>query len=144
MRLSSPLIRLIAAGALVIAAVSPGYFTFLAHPLAQSRAQFATIIDKPAPGMTDFLSSVRARTRPGDRIAIVILSTDWEPYSYVYFRAVYQLSGRRVIPVVDDRSVVHPERLREATYVAAWGARFRSDEFTTVWSGDGGSLARRR
>lgn len=144
MRFTSTLVRLIAAGALVIAAMSPEYLRFLAQPLAQSRAQFAAIIDKPAPGMADFLTAVRARTQAGDRIAIVILSSDWELYSYVYFRAVYQLSGRRVIPVVDDRSVAHPERLREATYVAAWGARFRSDEFTTIWAGDGGSLARRR
>lgn len=138
-------VRLAAAAALVLTSVSPGYVRFLGQGLPDARAWFAMVVDRPGPGFSEFLSRVRMKTQPGDSIALVVPTRDWDKgYSYAYFRASYVLAGRRVVPVVDDHDRVQPGRLRDTRWVAAWGARFVSEEFVTIWSGSGGSLARRR
>lgn len=76
------------------------------------------------PDYPAFLDAVRAQTKPGDTITLVVPKMKWdEGYSYAYYRASYFLAGRRVLPLVLDHDVPHPENLAAAQYVAAWGAR---------------------
>src|SRR5216683_5070658 len=89
------------------------------QPMAMA---FATRADRIFPGYVEFLADVRAHTRNGDSIAVMVPSRSWERgYSYAYYRASYLLAGREILPLVDrtDRPVA--QNFRSAKYVAAWG-----------------------
>jgi len=96
--------------------------------LAAVREVIAQIPDRAAPEYPHFLDGVRARTPDGATIAIVMPR---QPYGY--YRASYFLTGRTVIPVIDER----------AGYVAQWPGAATPADFTVVWSGYGGVLAKR-
>jgi hypothetical protein len=91
-----------------------------------------------------FLEGVRAHTRPGDAIAIVVPSLRWDDgYSYAYYRASYFLAGREVLPLADAKDRLHPENFRAARYVAVWRTELPARRYEVVWSGHGGVLLRR-
>ena len=90
-----------------------------------------------------FLQQVRAHTKDGDTIAVLVPALKWDDgYSYAYYRASYFLAGREVLPLItaDDRS--HPENLRAARYVAVWRRPANSGMGAMVWAGEGGVLLR--
>jgi len=104
----------------------------------------ATMPDSLWPQYPRFLDGVRAHTRPGDTIAIVVPSMGWDSgYSYAYYRASYFLSGREVLPLVDRQSKRIPENFRAARYVAAFGVQLRAPG-KVVWAGESGTLVRLR
>ncbi len=98
--------------------------------------------DRRTPDYVPFVEEVARRTKPNQSIAIVVPMRRWDGgYAYAYYRASYVLAGRRVIPIVDPDDRVHPERLREADFVAVWRVpRFAGPQ--EVWSGHGGALYR--
>lgn len=68
-----------------------------------------------------FLAEVARRTPPGASIAVYGPAGRFEPdYAFRYYRACYQLPGRRVIPLRDRDDGEHPERMADADYIAAW------------------------
>jgi hypothetical protein len=90
-----------------------------------------------------FLREVRAHTRSGDSVVIVVPMLKWDDgYSYAYYRASYFLAGREVLPLVtaDDRP--HPENLRAARYIAGWHMTRQPGLGEVVWEGEGGVLLR--
>jgi len=90
-----------------------------------------------------FLQQVRAHTRGGDSVVIVVPMLKWDDgYSYAYYRASYFLAGREVLPLVtaDDRP--HPENIRAARYIAGWHMRRQPGLGEVVWEGEGGVLLR--
>lgn len=90
-----------------------------------------------------FLAEVARRTRPGERIVIVVPIRYWRTgYGYAYYRASYFLAGRRAIPILDDDDRVRRERIQQADYVAAWRIPDLPG-FEAVWRGHGGALLRR-
>ena len=92
------------------------------------------------PEFMRFLGEVRARTGPGDTIAIVVPTFRWDGgYAYAYYRASYLLPGREVLPIMTplDRSV--PDNVARAKYVAWWGMEPRGTR-PVVWHGHGGTL----
>jgi hypothetical protein len=93
------------------------------------------------PDYPAFLEEVRARTRPGDSIAIVVPSMRWDSgYSYAYYRASYLLSGREVLPLVRPNDAAVPENFARAKYIAAWRRNVQDATRRVVWSGRGGAL----
>jgi hypothetical protein len=71
-----------------------------------------------------FLVEVHRRTPPGSSIAIEAPAPKFQPdYAYRYYRAVYRLPGRRVIPLKDADDRDHPERLAQADFVATWDGK---------------------
>jgi hypothetical protein len=75
-------------------------------------------------GYPQFLDSVRARTKRGDSIALVVPNAGWDRgYAYAYYRASYFLAGREVLPVLDRNDVAQPQNLARARYVATFGSR---------------------
>jgi hypothetical protein len=80
-----------------------------------------------------FLQRVRLQTRSGDQIA-VIFPPPHTGFSYAYWRANYDLAGRRVLPPPDVMYV------GSAEYVAAWHDGWSDPRFAPVWSGFGGTL----
>jgi hypothetical protein len=104
----------------------------------------ATLPDRLWPEYPRFLEGVRAHTRPGDAIAVVVPSMGWDSgYSYAFYRASYFLAGREVLPLVDRQSKRIPENFRAAQYVAAFGVRLRAPG-QVVWAGEGGTLVKLR
>lgn len=88
-----------------------------------------------------FLNEVRARTRDGDTIAIIVPRMRWDQgYSYAYYRASYFLAGRVVLPVDDERDQLHFENVRAAKYVAAWRNGAPNGRYHMVWAGNHGVL----
>jgi hypothetical protein len=108
-------------------------------PLAQAFNGYA---DRLWPQYPRFLEGVRAHTRPGDRVAVIVPSMQWDSgYSYAYYRASYFLTGREVLPLVLAEDVPHSENFRAAKYVAVWNAAPPPGE--VVWRGEGGVLLKR-
>lgn len=95
------------------------------------------------PYFPQFLEGVRANTKRGDTIALLVPAWTWDSgYSFAYYRASYFLAGRRVLPVVWRDDSRHPEHARGAKYVAAWQVRVDGGE--VVWRGSGGTLVKQR
>lgn len=107
------------------------------------REAITLVPDRGTPEYPRFLAEVRARTAPGDTIVIMVPRRWRSGYDYAFYRATYLLSGRSVIPLLDDRDKTYPERIATADFVAAWQTRFEAPAFTTVWQGHDGHLARR-
>ena len=108
------------------------------QPMAMA---FATRADRIFPGYVEFLADVRAHTRNGDSIAVMVPSRSWERgYSYAYYRASYFLTGREVLPLVrrDDSPI--PENFMRAKYIAVWRRGVKDSTRHVVWAGHGGVL----
>jgi hypothetical protein len=136
-------LSLIILAALVATRIEPRLLTV---PLR--RAQFAraytAFADRFWPEYPRFLEGVRAHTSPGDTIALVVPTFDWDRgYSYAYYRASYFRTGREVLPLSDRENHLQPANFRNARLIAAWRKPLPQAHFTVVWSGNGGVLLRR-
>ena len=110
-------------------------------PIASALASYP---DGTWPQFPRFLAEVRARTNPGDSIALIVPARRWEGgYSYAYYRASYFLAGREVLPVVNEQDEPIPQNLHGARYVAAIGVTLRVPA-DVIWQGEGCALLRLR
>src|SRR5258708_39215299 len=81
-----------------------------------------------------FLEGVRAHTKPGDRIAVVVPNMRWDDgYSYAYYRASYFLAGREVLPLRYRTDAPIPENLAKTEYLAVWNTP--APPVHVVWQG---------
>jgi hypothetical protein len=89
-----------------------------------------------------FLEGVRAHTKPGDTIAIIVPRMSWDNgYMYAYYRASYFLAGREVLPLLTETNQKLPQNFRAARYIAAYEMNLRMPA-EIVWQGEGGTLLR--
>ncbi|MGH9420855.1 MAG: hypothetical protein ACRD3J_12835 [Thermoanaerobaculia bacterium] len=110
-------------------------------PMAKTMASYP---EGRWPQFPRFMAEVRARTKAGDSIALVVPAREWDGgYSDAYYRASYLLAGREVLPVVNEQDEPVPQNLRSARYIAAIGVRFRLPA-EVIWQGEGGALLRLR
>jgi hypothetical protein len=89
---------------------------------------------------------VRARTKPGDVIAIATAApfTKWDRgYWYLYTRALYPLTGRVVLPLLDEHDRPRGDNLARANVIAAYRCDPHPPGFAVVWRGRDGELLRR-
>ncbi len=107
----------------------------------------ATLTELPyrrLPGLRRFLLEVRARTSPGDVVAIDAGLPSWERgYEYCYGRATYLLAGRLVLPLRDRVDRRLSENLAQATHVASYRSQVLPPGFSPVWRSADGVLLRR-
>jgi hypothetical protein len=90
-----------------------------------------------------FLEGVRAHTKTGDRIAVIVPNMQWDGgYSYAYYRASYFLTGREVLPLLYRTDAPIRENFGQAEYLAVWNAP--APQAHVVWQGNGGVLLSRR
>ena len=84
-----------------------------------------------------FLSMARMQTRPGKTVSIV-MPPPHSGFSYTYWRANYELSGRNVL--------LPPEHMHPAAadYVVVWGQEWQYPCFRVIWSGFGGAVLERQ
>lgn len=110
-------------------------------PIARNYAEMADAAWYP--DYPRFLEGVRAHTRPGDTIAILVPTPEWDPgYAYAYYRASYFLTGREVLPLMTAEDPLVVQNFRRAQWVAVWNQRVPPGE--RVWSEHRGVLVRRR
>ena len=128
--------------AIAVLAVDPPLVLLAFEDRAAREATLARRAD-PSPELAAFLTSVRARTKKGESVVLLLPARDWERYSRGYFRASYLLAGRTVLPVLTKEGTVARENLARADYIAAWRVRYAGDG-SLVWQGHGGTLVRRR
>jgi hypothetical protein len=100
--------------------------------------------DRAWPDYPVFLEGVRAHTKPGDTIALIVPAMGWETgYSYAYYRASYFIAGREVLPIVTPDNARLPQNFRGAKYIAVFGVGLRTPA-DVVWRGGRGALLRLR
>jgi hypothetical protein len=110
-------------------------------PLARALDGF---YDRQWPQYPRFLADIRAHTKPGDTITVIVPAMGWDDgYSYAFYRASYYLTGREVLPLVTPENGRLPQNLLAAKYIAAFGVRLRVPA-DVVWQGDRGALLRLR
>ena len=111
------------------------------RPASQAMAAYP---DRQWPQYPRFLEGVRAHTKKGDTITLVVPAMGWDAgYSYAYYRASYFLAGREVLPLVTPENGRIPQNLRAAKYIAAFGVGLRVPA-DVVWQGEHGALLRLR
>ncbi len=98
------------------------------------------------PGLRQFMTGVRDRTREGDRIAVVLPAHRWEGgYAYGFIRSTYLLAGRRTVPLLNPGDQPLPANFERATHIAAWGVALPPIRgFEPVWHSTNGVLLQRR
>jgi len=95
------------------------------------------------PDFPTFIRGVRAHTKSGDTIAIIVPTPKWDGgYAYAFYRASYLLAGREVLPLVTPKDVVVMENFHRARYAAFWRVRPPAGAHV-VWQGSGGALITR-
>jgi hypothetical protein len=95
-------------------------------------------------GSRELMLQVRALTKPGDVIAIAAPLPKWEQgYAYLYTRALYPLTGRVVLPLLDEHDRPLADNLARANVIAAYRCEPRVPGFAVVWRGRDGVLLRR-
>ena len=119
--------------AIVVLAVDPPLL-LLAFEDRAARAEVLARRADPSPELAAFLADVRAHTKRGHSIALLLPVRDRHEYERLWFRASYLLAGRSVLPM-------SRENVQRADYVAAWHVRFDGE---VVVHGHGGTLVRRR
>jgi hypothetical protein len=93
------------------------------------------------PEFPAFLEGVRAQTKTGDSVALIVPAMKWDyGYSYAYYRASYFLAGREVLPLVRLDDAALPQNFERAKYVAAWRRNVTDATRHVVWQGHGGTL----
>lgn len=129
----------------VYGGMRPHYEGFLWADRKAWNARLSRQPDRHDPSYPDFLRHVEESTTPGSTVLIITPNADWfVQYGYLYFRGMYLLEGRRVLPVVSRSGVVYGDRFRTADYVAAWHMQYTSPIHDTVWTTATASLSRRR
>ena len=136
-------LAIILLAALAVVRIQP---RLLAVPLRHEEVAgfYATFADRLWPQYPRFIEGVRAHTQPGDTIAIVVPTLEWDDgYSYAFYRGSYLLTGREVLPLNDYLNHLQLLNFRQAKYIAVWNTPMPQAHFTTVWRGEGGVLLRR-
>jgi hypothetical protein len=129
--------------ALAVLAIHPDLFRFALANRAAMHQAMTRYPDRGWEAYPAFLEQVRARTKPGESIALVVPGMRWDGgYSYAYYRASYFLAGREVLPLVNRYDAPQPANFARAKYVAAWQRNVRAP-LRPVWSGNGGTLLER-
>ena len=111
----------------IITAVVAANPVLLRVPFSNRRGLAAALDAAPDPRgyypeYRAFLADVRAQTRDGDAIALIVPFRSWdEGYAHPYLRAAYLLAGRQVVPIIAPARVEVRGPLPRPQYVAIWG-----------------------
>lgn len=109
-----------------------------APPGAVDRRPLRFANDPTPPEIARFFEDVRAQTRPGEKIGLLMAPPN-ESFGYTYWRASYALSGR---PVLLPITLAYPT---DADVIALWEAGWGAADFELAWTGErNGALLRRK
>ena len=139
--------RVLAACALIALVALHFDYKLVAFPFLNREAfhrAFTAVPDRGWGEYPRFLEGVRAHTKAGDRIAVIVPGMRWdEGYSYAYYRASYFLAGRDVLPLITADGKAHMENFYGAQYVVVWHRPVHPRMGRVVWEGEGGALVKR-
>ena len=129
---------------IVIVGVAARLFQLPFIDRGPSERAMARYSDRGWPDYPLFLEGVRAHTKPGDTIAVIVPAMRWDAgYSYAYYRASYFLTGREVLPLMTPEDIRLPQNFRAAKYIAVFGVGLRVPA-DVVWQSGRGALLRLR
>lgn len=107
------------------------------HPSALQRQPLRFTNDPTPQEMQRFFEGVRANTKPGERI-VLIMPVPFEGMGYAHWRASYTLSGRHV-------SLPDPEQgPKDADVLAVWATYFGDPRYELAWLEGKGAMLRRK
>lgn len=106
-----------------------------APPGALHRWPLRWMNDPTPPELVRFFAGIRAQTRPGERIAL-IMGPPYDNMGYTYWRASYELTGRPLLT-----PIAAPD---EADAIAVWDKMYGHPSFGLVWLDGKGALLRRK
>jgi hypothetical protein len=130
--------------AIVVTGVAARLFQLPFIDRGPSQRAMARFPDRVWPDYPLFLEGVRAHTKPGDTIAIIVPTMTWDGgYLYGYYRACYFLTGREVLPLMRPDNTRLPQNFRGAKYIAVFGVGLRAPA-DVVWRSGRGALLRLR
>ena len=130
---------------MVAGGFEPFYLRIFALDRAALRQTYLELPYRKLPGFRTLLTESRKATPPGARVALWLPSGRWESgYEYGYYRSVYLLAGREVLPLLDDSSRFLPANLAAADYVICWHCRPPFNGFEDILQTPDGVLARKR
>ncbi|MEA2166530.1 MAG: hypothetical protein QOK37_4657 [Thermoanaerobaculia bacterium] len=139
-------LSLLAAAGIAAGAFEPFYVRIFNLDRSRVAAMLTELPYKKLPGLRPFLVSVRAQTKDGDVIALAapLHRAHWQGgYDYLYARALYLLSGRQVLPLLDPADRPHLENLAKAKYIAGYRCDPQTPGFAVIWRSQDGELLRR-
>lgn len=99
------------------------------------------------PGLRRFLNDVRGSTPEGATVGLWVLDAEADRvfYELAYHRAVYELEGRRVVPLIyRDEQRFLTENLARANFLACWRCTPAFPQFLEVRRFEDGVLAEKR
>lgn len=106
-----------------------------APPGAIDRRPLRFANDPVSEDVLRFLERVRADTKPGERIALM-MAAPHGGWTYTHWRASYVLSGRHVLPPVQWET--------PPDVIALWRTGFGDPSYDLLWSDADSALLRRR
>ena len=137
-------LTIICLATMVILGVAARLFQLPFIDRGPSERAMARYSDRVWPDYPLFLEGVREHTKPGDTIAVIVPTMQWDTgYSYAYYRASYFLTGREVLPLMRPDNVRLPQNFRGAKFIAVFGVGLRAPA-DVVWRSGRGALLRLR
>lgn len=109
-----------------------------APPGAVDRRPLRFANDPLPADVLEFIERVRAQTREGERIAL-LMANPHDGWSYTHWRASYLLSGRTVITPMN---LVEPKMPPDV--VGLWGVGWGDPRFELVWVDEKSAILRRK
>jgi hypothetical protein len=106
-----------------------------APPGAIDRKPLRFANDPVSEDVQQFLGRVRADTKPGERIAL-LMEAPHGGWTYTHWRASYVLSGRHVLPPVQWET--------PPDVVALWRTGWGAPRYEILWSDGNSAFLRRR
>ncbi|GEM_PF-4203775 len=119
---------MLAAGCFAALVLTPLDLERIVRPFvdrSQIQAEAGVRMDGPWwPDYPRFLNAVRQRTQPGDVILLDFPQRRWMGgYAFAYYRAAYVLTGREVLPLIDEHDQIVRDNIRAARWVALFTAQ---------------------
>lgn len=107
------------------------------HPAALQRQPLRFTNDPTPPEMQRFFDGIRANTRPGERI-VLLMAPPFDGMGYAFWRASYTLAGR---PVTLPDPAAGP---KDAEVMAIWATYYGHPDYALAWLEGKGAILRRK
>jgi hypothetical protein len=137
---------IVAAAAIGAGSFQPFYLRIFAADTATLAATYTEVPYYRIPGFRQLLLHANEVVPVGASALVVTPHRPWDNgYGYAYRRAQYVLTGRDVLPLIDEqRGSVLPQSLADADYVVCWRAcEIPLPRTEVVWRGSEGVVLRR-
>ncbi|MEO8217412.1 MAG: hypothetical protein ABI718_10070 [Acidobacteriota bacterium] len=130
---------------MIVGSFEPFYVRIFFSDRDALRRLYVELPYRKLPGFRPLLSRVRELTPLHAKVALWVPPGRWnEGYEYGYYRSVYLIAGREVVPLLDAADHFLSSNLDQADYLVCWHCNPGFAGFKTVLRTPDGFLARKR